>query len=157
MKYDILEDKFSSKEEAVRIAVRVSQCRPFIRQAIDEWLETDISPTLVVTVEPFWTVGKKWELSAEDLMIGYNMQPLDALLFLDWLLANDESSLPAWQFLAEPFTPNRLGMKKEELLDKLEPEVRKLSEELFEKRAQNYARLEQWYNKKLKGKEIYHD
>lgn len=157
MKYETLENKFKTREEAIRMAVRISQCKPFIRQAINEWLETEVSPTLTVAAKPGWGNGKEWEFSAEDLMIGYGMHPLDALLFLDWLIADDESCKNALMYLDHPSTPHRLEMTQDELLAKLKPEVRKLSEALLKKRKQNYDRLERYYNEKLKGKEIYHD
>lgn len=145
MKYKDISDLFTKKEAKIKMTLRISQCKPFVRKAINTWLETGDEPTLEVRIAPKKAKGKSVILSSEALIHDFLMEPLDALLFIDWAMRNDDNAYDALETLTHPTKPFTIEIT-EDMRKRIDPEVLKEREKIRTREEQKLAKLEKMYN-----------
>ncbi len=154
MKYEDIAKLFKKREAKIKMAVRVYQAKPFIREAIDKWLETGDEPCLEIYVAPQGTQGKSMLLSAQSLIHSFDMAPLEALLFMDGAIRDDAGAYEALNHLAycrtKPFTLE----VTEEMLRGVDPELREEYENMRAEEEKKLKKLEQIYNE-INEEELY--
>lgn len=146
MKYKDIYDLFAGTDRTVgvKMAVRVSFCQPYVKTAVNKWLESGIEPDL--TVELFHK-DKTLEISAQALIHEFGMQPLDALLFIDWAnRSNKEDMIAAVTALRFRTIPDKIGIT-EEIMKKIPDGVIREYEKIKETQAKNFQKLEKIYAK----------
>lgn len=144
MKYKDISDLFTKKEAKIKMTLRISQCKPFVRKAINTWLETGDEPTLEVRIAPKKAKGKSIILSSEALIHDFLMAPLDALLFIDWAMRNDDNAYDALETLTHPTKPFAVEIT-EDMWKHINPEVLKEREKIRAREEQKLAKLEKMY------------
>lgn len=138
-------DLFTTHEEKVRMAIRVYQAKLFIREAINAWLGTGEEPTLEVNVAPSHWKGESVLLSTQFLIHNSGMNPLDALLFIDWAIRDDAGAVDALETWAKyRSTPFQVKIT-EDMWKKIDPEVLREYEKLRQERIGKLKVLEDAY------------
>ena len=138
-------DLFTTHEEKIRMAIRVFQAKLFIREAINAWLGTGEEPTLEVNVAPSHWKGESVLLSTQFLIHNSGMNPLDALLFIDWAIRDDAGAIDALETWAKyRSTPFQVKIT-EDMWKKIDPEVLREYEKLRQERIGKLKVLEDAY------------
>lgn len=138
-------DLFTTHEEKIRMAIRVYQAKLFIREAINAWLGTGEEPTLEVNVAPSHWKGESVLLSTQFLIHNSGMNPLDALLFIDWAIRDDAGAVDALETWAKyRSTPFQVKIT-EDMWKKIDPEVLREYEKLRQERIGKLKVLEDAY------------
>lgn len=145
MKYKDISNLFTKKEAKIKMALRIYQCKPFIRKAINTWLETGDEPTLEVRIAPEKAKGKSIILSSQVLIHDFLMEPLDALLFIDWAMRNDDNAHDALERLTKPTKPFTVEIT-EDMWKRINPEVLQEREKIMVQEAKKLEKLEKMYN-----------
>lgn len=140
MKYKDVQKLFMQKSVQIKVALRIRQCKPYIRKAINEWLETAIEPNLEVIIAPKHAKGKSIRLSAQSLIHDYDMRPLDALFFIDWANRTDKDIHDALTALVHRSSFHSINIS-DEMWKRIDPEVLKEYEKIEE--AENEKSLSQ--------------
>lgn len=154
MKYKDIAELFEKREAKIKMAIRVYQAKPFIREAIDKWLETGDEPCLEINVVPRKAQGKSMVLSARSLIHSFDMRPLDALLFMDRAIRDDDGAYEALSHLAYCRTKPFMMDMTEEMLKSVDPDLRKEYEKMRAVEEEKLEELEQVYNE-IKEENIY--
>lgn len=138
-------DLFTTHEEKIRMAIRVYQAKLFIREAINAWLGTGEEPILEVNVAPSHWKGESVLLSTQFLIHNSGMNPLDALLFIDWAIRDDAGAIDALETWAKyRSTPFQVKIT-EDMWKKIDPEVLREYEKLRQERIGKLKVLEDAY------------
>lgn len=144
MTYKELSNLFTKKEVKIKMALRIFLCKPFIRKAINTWLEMGDEPTLEVRIAPEKANGKSMILSSQALIHDFLMEPLDALLFIDWAMRNDDNAYDALEVLTHSTKPFKVEIT-EDMWKHINPEVLKEREKIRAREEQKLAKLEKMY------------
>lgn len=156
MKYEKIAKMFDGKETGARMAVKVYRAQPFVRKAVNKWMEDGDVPDLMVDIAPKGLPeGVSKKLSVHDLMDVFGLETLDAFLFIDWATGSAEGCIGALSYLAYNHTrPFVMPTLTAEMLERMEPELREAYEEKQAEERKTCEEELQLYDK-IKGEEIY--
>ena len=156
MKYEKIRKMFKEEEVGARMAVKVYRAQPFVRKAVNKWMEDGDVPDLMVEIAPEGLPeGASKKLSVHDLIDVFGLETLDAFLFIDWATGSDEGSFGALSYLAYNRTrPFEMPPVTAEELERMDPELREAYEEKLAEERKKCEEEVQLYNK-IKEEEIY--
>ncbi len=151
MKYSDICNLFKNRSSQIRMAIRVSYCKPYIRRAINKWLKTRVEPDLTVVLTPKG-MDRTLELSAQTLIHLYGMSPLDALLFIDWANRENKDIEDALKSLSGYSRRSSVTIT-DDMWKKIDPEVLREYDKLQSADMEQSRQLELEYNR-IKDREI---
>lgn len=152
MTYKDIAELFSDRVLKVKMSIRVYYCKPYIRKAVDEWLKTGIGPDLTVALDCGGS-DDVFYLSAQALIDLYGLQPLDALLFIDWADGTANDALAALSVLRSKSVIVPLEIT-EDIWEKLSPGVKEEYRKIERQKEADFLRLEAKY-KEIENTQIY--